>query len=537
MLDIHDLDMKLAAQAHPWNSENGLDPDDVYAFIGALIDQNAELASRLNHLHSIPDFANMDDAPAFIAALINQNAELAGRLSYLDSIPDLVNQSMLQATEQAKHVVKQILKEMDGKASAIFLEISHRARAEADTILAEAEEKAEHAGKEIINQAIRQGQAIIEAAVKRSQAIKTGADAETGKTTDEAPENLYHSPQHRRQLSERETQLTPEKGLGTPREEGPFIERGAKQLVEGAKKPVSSPLERKLKAVYDQCLSATRSIGGTQKAEIESETRYRKPPNAKPSVFQTADRPVCERIQILVRWLSQSSRTVIFTGAGISTASGLPDFRGPDGLWKRQAKGLTPPQVADWLGAQPNAAHLAIVELQNMRKLQFLISQNVDDLHLKSGIRHDLLAELHGNIFKSCCRACGTRHDASSDSNICPRCGGRLVSTVVNFGEPIPQKEWDASKWHSQHCELFIVVGSSLAVKPACTLPRMAVNAGANLVIINESETLLDRLCGLRFKEKIVEVLPAATFQLKDLLQKSRRWDRCLNPVAGQVYG
>ena len=111
-----------------------------------------------------------------------------------------------------------------------------------------------------------------------------------------------------------------------------------------------------------------------------------------------------KRIQILAQWLYESRYPVVFTGAGISTESGLPDFRGPDGVWTRRDKGLPPkPTNKPWDSVDPNEGHLAIVELQNLGKLKFLISQNVDNLHLKSGIRPELLAELHGNIAKLRC--------------------------------------------------------------------------------------------------------------------------------------
>ena len=166
------------------------------------------------------------------------------------------------------------------------------------------------------------------------------------------------------------------------------------------------------------------------------------------------------RIKTLAQWMSEARHLVIFTGAGISTESGLPDFRGPDGLWTRQAKGLAPPKF-DWSSAKPNQSHMSIVELQNMGKLDFLISQNVDNLHLKSGIRPDLLAELHGNVTKLQCRRCGFKCDSFPDLNTCPICGGKLVSSVVNFGDPLPAKEVGEAEWHSQHCALFIVAGSS----------------------------------------------------------------------------
>ena len=118
------------------------------------------------------------------------------------------------------------------------------------------------------------------------------------------------------------------------------------------------------------------------------------------------------RIQALAEWLYESRYPVVFTGAGISTESGLPDFRGPDGLWTRRDKGLPPkPTNQSWDAVEPNKGHLAIVSLQELGKLKFLISQNIDNLHLKSGIPPELLAELHGNIRKLRCTGCGKAFD------------------------------------------------------------------------------------------------------------------------------
>jgi mono-ADP-ribosyltransferase sirtuin 6 len=111
------------------------------------------------------------------------------------------------------------------------------------------------------------------------------------------------------------------------------------------------------------------------------------------------------RIRKLVQWLFEANSLVVFTGAGISTESGLPDFRGPNGIWTRREKGL-PPSSLLFSEVEPNAGHQAIVELQKLGKLRFLISQNVDNLHLLSGIRPDLLAELHGNMTKLRCQRC-----------------------------------------------------------------------------------------------------------------------------------
>ena len=224
-----------------------------------------------------------------------------------------------------------------------------------------------------------------------------------------------------------------------------------------------------------------------------------------------------ERIKKLAQWMFEAKYIVVFTGAGISTESGLPDFRGPDGIWTRQAKGL-PPKARLFSSVEPNTGHRAIVELQNLGKLRFLISQNVDNLHLRSGIRPDLLAELHGNTTKLRCVRCQTQVDKSLGLNTCS-CGGRLVSSVVNFGDPLPQKDLEESLWHSSHCDLFIVVGSSLVVSPANEMPRTVVKSRARLMIINQGETPLDQICHLRFEEKIGEVFPPAVDKLKGLMK------------------
>ena len=225
-----------------------------------------------------------------------------------------------------------------------------------------------------------------------------------------------------------------------------------------------------------------------------------------------------KRIRTLAQWLYESRYLVVFTGAGISTESGLPDFRGPDGLWTRRDKGLSPrPMSRPWDSVEPNTGHIAIVELQKLEKIKFLISQNVDNLHLKSGIRPELLAELHGNITKLRCSRCGKTPDRSDGLTMC-QCGGTLASSVVDFGQPLPERDLRLSFEHSRKSDLFVVVGSSLVVTPAADMPREALRAGARLVIINQGETPLDPLAHLRFNEAIGEVLPRAIKRLKRLM-------------------
>ncbi len=229
------------------------------------------------------------------------------------------------------------------------------------------------------------------------------------------------------------------------------------------------------------------------------------------------------KIKELADWMYQSSRMVIFTGAGISTDSGIPDFRGPDGLWTRKAKGLPNPSTAKWPEAEPNDSHKAIVGIQNLNRLFFLISQNVDNLHLKSGIRLELLAELHGNMTRVRCELCEFCMDNFDDTTKCPQCGGRMKPSVVDFGQSLPQNDLNRAIQHSRDCDLFVVVGSSLVVTPAADMPRIALEGGARLVIINQGDTPLDDQAHLRFQERIGLVLPPAVNELRSLVSNPEK--------------
>ncbi len=225
-----------------------------------------------------------------------------------------------------------------------------------------------------------------------------------------------------------------------------------------------------------------------------------------------------QKIDTLAQWMSGSRYTVIFTGAGISTDSGVPDFRGPDGVWTRRDKGL-PPKKTDkpWHDHDPNASHYAIAELQDMGKMEFLISQNIDNLHLKSGVEYERLAELHGNSARLRCKDCEETIPRSEGAEQCA-CGGELGDSVVGFGQSLPQKDLYRSFEHSEQCDLFIALGSTLTVTPAANMPMEALRGGAKLVIVNQGETPFDQHAHLRFGEGIGEVFPQAVERLKKLL-------------------
>jgi mono-ADP-ribosyltransferase sirtuin 6 len=241
-------------------------------------------------------------------------------------------------------------------------------------------------------------------------------------------------------------------------------------------------------------------------------------------------------IETIAQWIIESKHIVAFTGAGISTDSGIPDFRGPNGVWTRRDAGLPPPAWKVSPGQiRPNQSHMALVELQEMGKLQFLITQNTDNLHRESGIDPEILAELHGNGKLVRCLGCDrqyTRQEVGWDPNrfgpgyrtqkpvagqpTCPNCGGRLISSVVNFEDPMPEKELNTAGWHAQICDLMLVLGSSLMVNPAASLVGVAIQEGARVVLINQGETPYDDFVTLRITSGIGNVLTPAVELVKN---------------------
>jgi len=248
-----------------------------------------------------------------------------------------------------------------------------------------------------------------------------------------------------------------------------------------------------------------------------------------------------EKIELVVDWIVESENFVAFTGAGISTSSGLPDYRGPNGVWTRRDKGLPPPKMeVSWDEVKPNEGHYALIDLMDMELLDYIITQNVDGLHIKSGVPFDKLAELHGNQFFMKCMNCKrkmTFEEAKWDKSKygpgyrtipirenqpnCPYCGGRLISTIVNFGDPLPQDELYEAIEKSKNADVFFVVGSSLVVTPAADLPGAAQQNGAKLIILNLGETPYDDVADLRFSHDINEVLIPIVKKVKDKINQN----------------
>jgi NAD-dependent deacetylase len=245
-----------------------------------------------------------------------------------------------------------------------------------------------------------------------------------------------------------------------------------------------------------------------------------------------------QHIETIARWIIECEHIVAFTGAGISTDSGIPDFRGPEGVWTRRDAGLPAPRWRTPPGqVKPNASHLSLVELQRLGKLQFLITQNTDSLHRCSGIHPELLAELHGNGQLMRCLGCDrlyTRQEVGwetaqwgpgyrtkrpiSGQPACAACGGRLISSVVNFGDPLPYEELALAEEHSRRCELVLVLGSSLTVNPAASLVGVALRSGARVALINRGKTPYDEAVTLRAWTGIAEVIVPAVERVKRAL-------------------
>lgn len=238
----------------------------------------------------------------------------------------------------------------------------------------------------------------------------------------------------------------------------------------------------------------------------------------------------------LAALVASSKKIVAFTGAGISTESGIPDFRSPGGIWDRYA----PIQYQDFLAsaesrretwrrglqtypvvsaARPNAAHLALSVLEQQGKLLGVVTQNIDGLHLAAGHAPDRVIELHGNAHGVRCLQCDDFADrdtvharviAGEEEPPCRTCGGILKPTTVSFGEPMPRRPLSRGEALMRESDLVIVVGSTLVVYPAAGLPEVAVRSGAKLAIVNQTSTPLDGLATVIVRGKAGETLPRA---------------------------
>jgi NAD-dependent deacetylase len=242
-------------------------------------------------------------------------------------------------------------------------------------------------------------------------------------------------------------------------------------------------------------------------------------------------------LETIASWLRDAHRVVALTGAGISTESGIPDFRGPNGVWTKDPSAEKTATLRYYMGdpevrrrawqnrlrsemwtAQPNPAHEALVALERKQALHFLVTQNVDGLHHAAGQSHEIVVEVHGNVREAKCMSCGWRGPmgetlervrAGEEDPPCLECGGVLKSATISFGENLVAEDLERAQIESAQASVFLALGTSLGVYPAAALPEIALRAGARLVIVNAEETPFDALADAVVREQLGEVLPA----------------------------
>jgi NAD-dependent deacetylase len=234
--------------------------------------------------------------------------------------------------------------------------------------------------------------------------------------------------------------------------------------------------------------------------------------------------------------IDAATRMVVFTGAGISTESGVPDFRSPGGVWSRmkpiyfqdfvaneeaRREGWTRAfsGAAGWTGAKPNSGHYAVARLVACGKTTMVITQNVDNLHQDAGTPSDRIVELHGNASYATCLECGLRHELADLKApflergaipACRDCSGIVKTATISFGQPMPEAAMTRAEAASLDCDLFLVLGSSLVVYPAAGFPLLAKRNGARLAIVNREPTDQDRYADLVIHDEIGAVMVAA---------------------------
>jgi NAD-dependent deacetylase len=244
-----------------------------------------------------------------------------------------------------------------------------------------------------------------------------------------------------------------------------------------------------------------------------------------------------ELVQAARSWIDAAERVVVLTGAGISTDSGIPDFRGPQGLWTRNPLAekmsnihyyMADPEVRklSWKNrmsspawtAKPNPGHLALVLLEERRKLHALITQNIDELHQQAGNSPDKVIEVHGTMRRVVCMECGMRAPmqkalervrAGEEDPPCRDCGGILKSDTISFGQQLVPEVIDRAMRVAAEADLFLAVGSTLQVYPVAGAVDIARQAGAKVVIVNAEPTAFDDVADAVLPGSISEVLPA----------------------------
>ncbi|XP_047446656.1 NAD-dependent protein deacetylase sirtuin-6 isoform X2 [Mugil cephalus] len=219
------------------------------------------------------------------------------------------------------------------------------------------------------------------------------------------------------------------------------------------------------------------------------------------------------KAETLAQLIKESQYLVVHSGAGISTSSGIPDFRGPKGVWTLEQKGESPHFDTTFEDARPSLTHMALLGLQRAGYLKYLISQNVDGLHVRSGFPRDMLSELHGNMFVEECEKCGRQY-VVIDSLACFYTRGKLISTILDWEDALPDRDLNKADDASRRADLALTLGTSMQIKPSGDLPLLTKRKGGKIVIVNLQPTKHDKHAHLRIHGYVDEVMK----QLMELL-------------------
>jgi NAD-dependent deacetylase len=250
-----------------------------------------------------------------------------------------------------------------------------------------------------------------------------------------------------------------------------------------------------------------------------------------------------QQLEQIAQWITTSKRVVVFSGAGLSTESGIPDFRSPGGVWDRYNPEdfyfqnflasetsrekywqMATEMYEPMKKAQPNLAHLTIAEMEKLGKLDCVITQNIDGLHFKAGNSEEKVIQLHGTAMDVSCLSCRKRYDRGEIQErirkgvkvpYCDDCGGPLKPATISFGQSMPERETEEAYHRSSLSDLFIVIGSSLVVQPAASMPLVAKRNGAKLVIINRDPTPYDNIADIVIHGQAGPIMASVLEKLK----------------------
>jgi len=241
-----------------------------------------------------------------------------------------------------------------------------------------------------------------------------------------------------------------------------------------------------------------------------------------PETFDSEDL-LASKVEQLIDLVKKSKYIVFHTGAGISTSAGIPDFRGPNGVWTLEAKGKSPENTVTFDSAVPTATHMAILALEWAGIVKYVVSQNIDGLHLRSGLPKNRLSELHGDMFVEECNKCGHQYIREQvvptmaknlTGGLCSQekksrglCRGKLIDTILDWEDSLPDLDLEVAEEHSKKADLAICLGTTLQIIPSGNIPLLTRKAGGQMVIVNLQPTKHDKKAGLRISAYVDQVM------------------------------